>query len=240
MITRLLPYLLWKFVDDRDTHKCSIISSWFKSAACQHAEDAYWDPQEECIKNTSNLMLALAIVNDDGLYWELEDSTPKSPKWQKVQVEEEYLNDSVSTIKTAVSWPWNLPLITTHWHLTTTKNNSGNNTVTLQGTTLSQSTKQVLEIKQLHKSILDCFDKLSAQMAQLLANSPSSSTKCPARGHESDSSQATWCQGAVWALGRAPIPHIALSKWNHPYLNHFLPQMGWLKATVQPMHGVIW
>jgi len=48
-------------------------------------------------------MLALAIVEDDGLYWELGEATPKSPKRQKVQVEEDSLNDSISTIKTSVS-----------------------------------------------------------------------------------------------------------------------------------------
>jgi len=104
MIAGLLPYLLWKFVGDTDTHKRSIISQWFIPAVQQQAEDAYWDPQEECVKNMSNLMLSLAFATkDNALYWEQDKETPKSPKRQNVQVEEESLNDSVSTIKTAVS-----------------------------------------------------------------------------------------------------------------------------------------
>jgi len=80
MIAGLLPYLLWKFAGDTETHKWSIISQWFKPAARLRAEDAYWDPQEECVKNTSDLMLSLAMADDDDLYWEQEDNTPKSPK----------------------------------------------------------------------------------------------------------------------------------------------------------------
>ncbi len=80
MIAGLLPYLLWKFAGDTETCKWSIISQWFKPAARLHAKDAYWDPQEECIKNTSDLMLSLALADNDDLYWEQEDNTPKSPK----------------------------------------------------------------------------------------------------------------------------------------------------------------
>ncbi len=91
MITGLLPYLLWKFEGPIDTWKHSIISQWFVPATQQWAEDAYWDPQEECVKNTSNLMLSSAFTaKDDALYWEQKDDTPKSPKRQKVQVEEEF------------------------------------------------------------------------------------------------------------------------------------------------------
>jgi len=61
MIAGLLPYLLWKFAGDIDMRKCSIISQWFKPVVQQHAEDAYWDPQEECVKNTGNLMLSSAF-----------------------------------------------------------------------------------------------------------------------------------------------------------------------------------
>jgi len=112
------------------------------------------------------------------------------------------------------------------------KASSATNTVTCQGTTLSQLTKQVLEIKQSHKLMLDCFDKLSAQMAQLLTNSPSSSKNHPAGGHEIDSSQAIQCQGAVRALERPSTLHVVLHKWNHLCKNCFLPLMGWLAATV--------
>jgi len=89
MITGLLLYLLWKFAGNTNTRKCSIISQWFKLAVWQCTKDAYWDPQEECMKNTSDLMLSSAFAaDDDTLYWEQEEVIPKSPKQQKVQVEE--------------------------------------------------------------------------------------------------------------------------------------------------------
>jgi len=80
MIAGLLPYLLWKFAGPIDTQKHSIISQWFVPATQQWAEDAYWDPQEECVKNMSDLMLSSTMADDDNLYWEQEDNTPKSPK----------------------------------------------------------------------------------------------------------------------------------------------------------------
>jgi len=104
MIVGLLPYLLWKFVGETDMQKWSIISQWFKPAVQQQAEDAYCNPQEECIKNTRDLMLTLAFAAADALYWEQEDLVPKPPKQQKVQINKESLNNSVLlTIKMAVS-----------------------------------------------------------------------------------------------------------------------------------------
>jgi len=195
MIAGLLPYLLWKFAGDTDTCKCSIISQWFKPVARQHAEDAYWDPQEECVKNTSNLMLSSALVADDNaLYWESEESAPKSPKRQKVQVEEESLNNSVSTIQTAVSTRKPKPALKNSSNqsqvTSESKPTSGTNTVTSQGTTLSQLTEQVSEIKQSNKLMIDKFDKLAAQMATLIAQS-ASPKKHPTRGHNSESGMTT-------------------------------------------------
>jgi len=189
MIVGLLPYLLWKFAGNDDMCKRSIISHWFKPEACLWAEDAYWDPQEECIKNTSDLMLSSALAEDDALYWEAEETTPKSPKCQKVQVEEESLNDSVSTIKTAVS--------TKKLPQSALKNSNSSSQadgkksamdsamVTSNAMTLSQLTQQVSKIKQSHQAMLDWFDQLTKQMALLLSKSNSSSKKCPAGGNES-------------------------------------------------------
>jgi len=80
MIVSLLPYLLWNFAGVIDTCKHLMISKWFKPTAHQQAKDAFWDPQEECIKNTSDLMLTLALDDDDALYWEQEENTSKSPQ----------------------------------------------------------------------------------------------------------------------------------------------------------------
>jgi len=63
-----------EILDDADVHKYSIITKWFTLAACQCAEDAYWDHQEECLKNTSNLMLSSGCAKDDALYWEMEEN----------------------------------------------------------------------------------------------------------------------------------------------------------------------
>ena len=194
MIAGLLPYLLWKFAGS-DSRKKSIISQWFVPAARQRAEDAYWDPDDECVKNTSDLMLSSALAaDDDALYWEQEDDAPKSPKRQKVHVEEESLNDSVSTIKTAVSTRKPKPAIknnsTTSVASTENKPASAANTVTSQGTTLSQLTEQVSEIKQSHKTMIDRFDQLAAQMATLIAQA-ASPKKRPAGGHDSGSGTST-------------------------------------------------
>jgi len=84
--------------------------------------------------------------------------------------------------------------------LTTTNSTSPNDgkkclsdlaTVMSQRTTLSQLMEQVSEIKQSHKTMLNWFDQLAAQMALLISNSTSSPKKCPAGGHNSESSQAT-------------------------------------------------
>jgi len=34
--------------------------------------DAYWDATEECINNTSNKMLSVAMDDEVDLYWEAE------------------------------------------------------------------------------------------------------------------------------------------------------------------------
>jgi len=62
--------------------------------------------------------------------------------------------------------------------------------VTSQGTTLSQLTEQVLEIKQSNKLMIDKFNKLAAQMATLIAQS-ASPKKRPAGGHNSESGTTT-------------------------------------------------
>jgi len=48
-------------------------------------------------------MLAMALENNDVLYWEVDTSKPPSPKHKRPQAEEESLDDSVSTMKMAMS-----------------------------------------------------------------------------------------------------------------------------------------
>jgi len=58
--------------------------------------------------------------------------------------------------------------------------------VSSHGTTLSQLTKQVSEIKQSHKTMINRFNKLATQMATLIAQL-ASPKKRPAGGHDSES-----------------------------------------------------
>ncbi len=103
MIAGMLPYLQWKF--GADNKKKGYISKWFKLATRARAVDAYWDPVEECVKNTSDKMLTVTIADNDDLYWAAEKPPldPASPKCKQVQLEEESLDDTVSTIKSGLS-----------------------------------------------------------------------------------------------------------------------------------------
>jgi len=70
MIAGMLPYLQWKY--GPDNQKKGQIAKWFKPAVWARVADAYWDPAKECIKNTSNKMLTVAMVDNDNLYWAVE------------------------------------------------------------------------------------------------------------------------------------------------------------------------
>ena len=87
------------------TNKKGQIAKWFKPAARARATDAYWDPAKECIKNTSDKMLTVAMTDDNDLYWAAEKPAPDLglPKRKWVQLKEESLDDTVSTIKSGMS-----------------------------------------------------------------------------------------------------------------------------------------
>jgi len=70
MIAGMLPYLQWKF--GTDDKKKGYIAKWFKLAAWVQAVDAYWDPKEECVINTSDKMLMVAMADNNDLYWVAE------------------------------------------------------------------------------------------------------------------------------------------------------------------------
>jgi len=56
-------------------------------------------------ENTSDKMLTEAMANADDLYWATEKPAPDptSPKRKRVQLEEESLDDTVSTVKSGLS-----------------------------------------------------------------------------------------------------------------------------------------
>jgi len=139
-------------------------------------------------------MLGEAIVDDDDLYWAAEKLAPEptSPKQKRVQVEEESLNDTVSTIKSGLSTKKTRKSSMKTSGTSDGKQNSTNQqdsqTITSQATSISQLTEQVNEIKQTNKTFLACFDQLAEQMAALLAaTQPQTKSQHPAGGHQSGS-----------------------------------------------------
>jgi len=194
MIAGMLPYLQWKF--GAYDNKKNYIAKWFQPTARARAANAYWDPMEECVKNTSNQILGEAIAEDDDLYWAAKKPVPEptSPKRKRVQVEEESLDDTVSTIKSGLSTKKTRKSAKKPTGSSDGKQNSSNQqdsqTITSQATSISQLTEQVNEIKQTNKIFLVHFDQLAKQMAALLAATQSQSNhQRPTRGHISGSGQ---------------------------------------------------
>jgi len=146
MIAGMLPYLQWKYGTD-DTKK-GYITKWFKPVAHACTADAFWDPKEECVKNTSNKMLSEALVEDDDLYWAAEKPAPDptSPKRKQVQLEEELLDNTVSTIKLGLSMKKTKKSILKNSNSNDSKKDAS--TVASQATTISQLMKQVNEINK--------------------------------------------------------------------------------------------
>jgi len=183
----MLPYLQWKF--GLDEKKKGKIAKWFKPAARARAADAYWDPAEECIKNTSNNMLTEVMADADDLYWAAEKPAPDlaSPKRKRVQLEEESLDDTVSTIKSRLSTKKTWKSAMKHSDTKeSNKKSKGEDSPTIASQVISilQLTKQVNKIKQTSKMFLTHFDQLVEQMAALLAaNNNNASSQCPTGGH---------------------------------------------------------
>jgi len=166
MISALLPYLQWKVCQVKSEQAGPIISKWFKPEARARAVDAYWDPREECVKNASDRMINLLTTDTDDLYWATETSIP-APKRKRVQADEESLDDSTSTIKTAITTKskalkWALKT-TNHTDTMTTHNikESDATTIASQSSVISQLTKQVSQIKMENKQLLNKFDWLA-------------------------------------------------------------------------------
>jgi len=136
-------------------------------------------------------MLTVAIAEDDDLYWEAEKPPPEpaSPKRKRVQLEEESLDDTVSTIKSGLSTKKTRKSALKEKGTKNTEQIKDSPTITSQATSISQLTEQVNEIKQTNLTFLACFDQLAEQMAALLAASQNSSNpQQPAGGHTSGSS----------------------------------------------------
>jgi len=194
MIAAMLPYLLWQHVHSKSGPKASALKKWFSPTAWRRADDAYWCPKDECVKNQSDEMLAVTLADNNDLYWEMDVLKPPSPKRKRPQEEEELIDDTVSTINTAMSVKKNLKSVLKSSPSTVVRNSqqtqfaSDNQTVTSQVTSISQLTDMVSAVQQENKTIMSRFDKLAEQMEALLAvqQAPNKS-QSPAGGHRSES-----------------------------------------------------
>jgi len=65
MIAAMLPYLLWQHVHSKSGPKALALKKWFSPMARCRADDAYWCPKDECVKNQSDEMLAAALADND-------------------------------------------------------------------------------------------------------------------------------------------------------------------------------
>jgi len=103
MIAALLPYIKWTLEAQFGKIATTQVLEWFKPMACLHAVDAYWDPKEECICNKSDDMLNVAMVDEEGLYWEMDLVEILLAKQKKIKVDDESVTNSVSMVKMAIS-----------------------------------------------------------------------------------------------------------------------------------------
>jgi len=94
------PMEIWSR-QPKERPNCKVVQACSQARAA----DAYWDPAKECIKNTSNKMLTVAMADDDNLYRAAEKSPLDLalPKRKWVQLEEESLDNTISMIKSIMS-----------------------------------------------------------------------------------------------------------------------------------------
>jgi len=64
MIAAMLPYLLWLHAQSKPGPKASDLKKWFSPTARRRADDAFWCPKDECVKNQSNFHLS--VTHDQG------------------------------------------------------------------------------------------------------------------------------------------------------------------------------
>jgi len=192
MISALLPYLQWKVCKTKSDQAGPIISKWFKPEARARAVDAYWDPHDECVKNASDRMIDLSHTDADDLYWAME--TPaQSPKRKRVQADEESLDDSTSTVKTAITTK-SKALKSVLKNASAADNNTtaqtkepDATTIASQSSAISQLTEQVSQIKMENKQILEKFDWLATKMEQIFSSAQTQTTRRHAGGHRGES-----------------------------------------------------
>jgi len=140
-------------------------------------------------------MIDLSTTDADDLYWAVETTTP-APKRKRVQADDESLDNSTSTVKTAVtakSKPKSAMKTTSSKETSATHHmkETDATTVASQNSAISQLTEQVSQIKLENKQLLDKFDCLADRMEQFFSSATSQTTRRPAGGHRSDSGNQT-------------------------------------------------
>ncbi len=137
-------------------------------------------------------MLAVALADDDALYWEMDVTKPPSPTRKRPQTEEESLDDSVLTVKMAMSMKKTPKLVlkgstaATSQAKTQTQFAHDSQTVTLQVTSILPLMEMVSAVQQENKTIMPCFDQLMEQIAALLSAQQQTTMQHPAGGHRSE------------------------------------------------------
>jgi len=149
-------------------------------------------------------MLAAALAGDDALYGKMDTTKPPPQKRKWPQAKEESLDNSVSTVKMAMSvkkclsWCSKDPQLQlleqkkTHFA-------SNSQTVASQVTTILQLTEMVSAVQQENKTIMSHFDKWTEQIAALLSartyqplKAQSEATEVNPAAQHDDSVQLDW------------------------------------------------
>jgi len=237
MIAALLPYIKWTLEAWHGKVATSQVPKWFKPSAHIWADDTYWDPKEECIQNKSKKMLNQVISNNDRLYWEIDVVDPIPAKQKKIKVDDKFITDSVSTVKTAIS-----SVQTCHTTVTCTQNavktmqatkagTSDTQTVTSQMLMITQLTERVSIFQLAHNEINSKLNKLAEFiMVQSASNkTPSPSKRKAARGLCRSPSKASWWPTAASRVHGSNTPSRA-SQWEENPLSTD-PTQAWMSQS---------
>jgi len=108
MISALLLFLQWKLASKEGEYTHQTIEKWFKLATRSRVANAYWDPRDKCTKNTSYKLLDVMNADSNDVYWAV-NQVPPTPKHKCTQAEDKSMNNSVLTVKMAVSQKNKLP-----------------------------------------------------------------------------------------------------------------------------------
>jgi len=121
------------------------------------------------------------------------ETLAQSPKRKRVQADKESLDDSASTVKTAITTK-SKALKSVLKNASAADNNTtaqtkepDATTIASQSSAISQLTEQVSQIKMENKQILEKFDWLATKMEQIFSSAQTQTTRRHAGGHRGES-----------------------------------------------------